>query len=554
MPASTGDGGVRRRWRFVSAVSAALVFALLFAQFAPGSTAAVRTREPFTGQGLDDLDARPGRVAPTTGQLEAVRRLGATARWTRFGTVSSLIRYRGALGKASSADAVTAARRWVLQHRELFRLSRAAVSRLALVADAETAGGAGHAVLLEQRFGTLPAGFDGMITVAVARGRIWYVSSSATGDAAPAAPATLTPVQGWLRAAHAVGEHVRAGDLRVVGAAKGWLTLDLPAFRFRQYVRPVALPIPGHGVVPAYETIVAHVGTELAAYTQFVDARTGKVWVRQNNVDQESDTPSPPRAADDVAANLSAALINLPEPTWLFFKGSPPIDYTTRDTRVLGCWDRRKVRGCGMEVANDAARAPWDQNVRLDLPWFTTMGNAAWTAQAWLNPEAPGEGYRPIALDRSYAYSWTNQWRATRCNPASFLTAQRVDVDAATANLFAFHNLMHDWAYHLGFTEKNWNLQDDNFGNTTPGPFPIGGEMDVELGDVQAGALTGGPLAMGLGRDNANQATFPDGIPGVTNQYLFQPLPGSFYTPCVDGDFDFGVVGHEYTHAISNRM
>ena len=28
----------------------------------------------------------------------------------------------------------------------------------------------------------------------------------------------------------------------------------------------------------------------------------------------------------------------------------------------------------------------------------------------------------------------------------------------------------------------------------------------------------------------------------------------AFYSPCTDGDMDMGIVGHEYTHAISNRM
>jgi uncharacterized repeat protein (TIGR01451 family) len=68
---------------------------------------------------------------------------------------------------------------------------------------------------------------------------------------------------------------------------------------------------------------------------------------------------------------------------------------------------------------------------------------------------------------------------------------------------------------------------------------------------VQNGAAL--PAALGLTRDNANQITLQDGIPGITNQYLFQPIVG-FYSPCVDGDLDTSVFGHEYTHAISNRM
>ncbi len=120
-------------------------------------------------------------------------------------------------------------------------------------------------------------------------------------------------------------------------------------------------------------------------------------------------------------------------------------------------------------------------------------------------------------------------------------------------NLFVGHNRMHDFSYNLGFTESNFNAQTYNFGNTAPGPYPAGREGDPEEGNVQAGAVTGGAPSY-LGRDNANQITLNDGIPPITNQYLFQPIAGAFYAPCVDGDMDTSVFGHEYTHLISNRM
>ncbi len=36
--------------------------------------------------------------------------------------------------------------------------------------------------------------------------------------------------------------------------------------------------------------------------------------------------------------------------------------------------------------------------------------------------------------------------------------------------------------------------------------------------------------------------------------YMWQPMAGSAYPPCVDGDFDMTVIAHEYTHAVTNRM
>lgn len=44
---------------------------------------------------------------------------------------------------------------------------------------------------------------------------------------------------------------------------------------------------------------------------------------------------------------------------------------------------------------------------------------------------------------------------------------------------------MHDWAYDLGFTEANFNMQVNNFGKGGQGG-------DAEIGNAQGGALAGG--------------------------------------------------------------
>ena len=101
---------------------------------------------------------------------------------------------------------------------------------------------------------------------------------------------------------------------------------------------------------------------------------------------------------------------------------------------------------------------------------------------------------------------------------------------------------MHDFAYYLGFTERNWNAQDVNFGLTETWR-----ENDPVVGNAQAGVLAGA-------RDNANMFPMPEGLTAFTNMYMWQSVAGGFYAPCVDGDFDMGVIGHEYTHLIENRM
>jgi extracellular elastinolytic metalloproteinase len=244
-------------------------------------------------------------------------------------------------------------------------------------------------------------------------------------------------------------------------------------------------------------------------------------------------------------------------PKWRVFPANPPLDLSNADVRELWCWvsevDGSPIPGCDRELANLAARAPWDHDVRTGAPTFTTKGNAAIAGEAWGSPLTPAEQYRPVAPDREYDFPWTDQWQEADCSQTVFASPQRNDIDAAITNLFAMHNRMHDWSYFLGFTESAYNLQDSNFGLTQPGPFPTGRENDPEVGNAQAGAVTGGAPSY-LGRDNANQITLQDGVPGITNMYLWQPIAAAFYPPCVDGDYDMSVIGHEYTHAISNRM
>ena len=161
---------------------------------------------------------------------------------------------------------------------------------------------------------------------------------------------------------------------------------------------------------------------------------------------------------------------------------------------------------------------------------------------------APGPfGFMPNATDRKYAFDWTDEWQNSGCDPTTLVPGSGNDIATSVTNLFVGHNRFHDFSYFLGFTEENFNLQTDNF-NSVGG---VGG--DPEIGDVQAGAITGG-FPTFTGRDNANQLTLNDGVPGITNQYLFQPIAGAFYSPCRDGDLDSSIFGHEYTHAISNRM
>ncbi len=246
-------------------------------------------------------------------------------------------------------------------------------------------------------------------------------------------------------------------------------------------------------------------------------------------------------------------------PRWGFFTANPALSYSTTEVpgnRVTGCWETRhqgdRVEGCDTPpgaLRNLASRGPWDFDFATGLPTLTTTGNNAVTREAWASPLTPGGAQAPVSPERSYTPEFTDAWQNSRCDPANLVPGGN-DIDASVTNLFVAHNRMHDYSYFLGFTEDNYNLQVRNLGgNADPTR-----ENDPEVGDAQAGAVTGHAAVTGLGRDNANQITLQDGIPGITNQYLFQPIAAAFYSPCADGGLDMSIIGHEYTHAISNRM
>jgi extracellular elastinolytic metalloproteinase len=620
----------------------------------PASAGAVAQILP--GQrGLGDLDARTGKVSPTAAQKQAVQDLGARAQWNRFGTPASLIATSGFLSSVAGGDAESVARGFLRDHASLFKLSASDIDALELVNDSELVQSNAHAVLFRQRFGSLRASHDGQIAVGVSGGRVAYVSSSTPGAQTAPRAATLSATAAWLRAAANAGVSAVAADLKGVHTSDGWTKFTVAGLatplvpgtkdQISQRARLVALPTPT-GVRAAFETVVLDVdGGRARAYRSFVDARTGTVLIRQNEVKNAADEngtgtfsgntgdgangcgdphpvvvsgaysigafatanlpsddivlkligpggsavasadtgtspeavtysndsgakipdgtyqvvvcafddPTVPASAPDFdysggyAVNTTAAPPSTSDnPSWKFFKASPTTAGT--DTRVIGCF--HTATGCDLGLSNPASHGPWDVLPQTGLSTFTTEGNAARTAEARTSPLTPGPfGFMPTSPTRQYQFPFADEWQTSRCDPAPLaVPSQGADISASIANLFAGHNRFHDYAYHLGFTEGNYNLQQSNFGATGPGR-----DNDPEIGNVQAGALTGGAPSY-LGRDNANQITLMDGVPGITNQYLFQPIAAAFYSPCVDGDFDTSVFGHEYTHAISNRM
>lgn len=102
----------------------------------------------------------------------------------------------------------------------------------------------------------------------------------------------------------------------------------------------------------------------------------------------------------------------------------------------------------------------------------------------------------------------------------------------AITNLFYWNNILHDTIYQYGFDEVGGNFQVNNFNHGGVG----GDSVRAEAQD-------------GTGTNNANFATPPDGQPP-----RMQMFEWTLTAPRRDGDLDNGIIAHEYTHGISNRL
>ncbi|KAI9475595.1 MAG: Fungalysin metallopeptidase-domain-containing protein [Benjaminiella poitrasii] len=162
-------------------------------------------------------------------------------------------------------------------------------------------------------------------------------------------------------------------------------------------------------------------------------------------------------------------------------------------------------------------------------PYNVTIGNNVYTHT---NPDGGSEwrnNYRPQGHDDDGDITFDYQ--------ADFETQEPKEYeDAAVTNLFYWCNTAHDFFYRYGFDEKAGNFQQDNLGR--------GRERDDGAGDaVIANAQDGS------GRNNANFATPPDGKHGKMRMYVWDQTH-----PMRDGDFESGIVIHEYTHGVSTRL
>ena len=426
-----------------------------------------------------DLDARDGRVAPSARQRDLASGLQVT--WNRFGTPHAVAPRSGYLATGLSSDNATAARQWVARNRSLLGIGATGL---------EVVTATDHAVLLRQTFDGVSAGRDGLIAVGVSNGRVAYVSSSLAQDT------SITGARD-MGAAAAVREAARDADMTAgtVGNARerrGWTVLDASGLDRPAQARLVAVPTPRDGVRLAWETSLLEGDDGVAS---FVDAETGEVLVREGLVDFLADNP-----------------------TWTVFPNSPPQNYASTDTRQRWCWlattncrscSTTRRRRCGTSTRAATSRpSPRDGNNALAV---AQLGQQRLVAAVGTEPAT-------AKTDREYTYPWTNQWQTQRCNPAVLhvAAAQR---------------------HRRGAGEPVRDAQPDarlgvrarlHRGHVEPAVVQLrsrrGGERPRAAATPRPAARIGGPPFPA--RDNANQFTPADGLPPITNMYLWQPIAG----------------------------
>lgn len=103
---------------------------------------------------------------------------------------------------------------------------------------------------------------------------------------------------------------------------------------------------------------------------------------------------------------------------------------------------------------------------------------------------------------------------------------------AAVTNLFYANNFIHDVTHHHGFNEASGNFQVTNYSGLGTGGDPVNAEAQD-----------------GAGTNNANFATPPEGT-----SPRMQMFNWNISTPARDGDFDNGIIYHEFGHGISQRL
>ena len=175
---------------------------------------------------------------------------------------------------------------------------------------------------------------------------------------------------------------------------------------------------------------------------------------------------------------------------------------------------------------------PWNDNAVASPNGWHTIGANSYTATRGNNTDTY------IDDDNTNSPTGGDAARADGGATLDFSFPLDLDMDpalykdAAVTNTFYWTNLMHDIWYNYGFDEASGNFQEENY-------TANGAASDYVRSEAQDGS----------GTCNANFGTPPDGGNPRMQMYLCTNNGNDR-----DGDYDNGVIAHEYGHGISNRL
>ena len=180
----------------------------------------------------------------------------------------------------------------------------------------------------------------------------------------------------------------------------------------------------------------------------------------------------------------------------------------------------------------------------------TTSGNNVNAYQDAAGDNSAQAADQPHDADRHWNYTWNDPWGASVAGAEADLPLTGADRDAVVTQLFYYTNWYHDYAYDLGFTETARNFQNDNFGNGGSGGDAVEAESDANFTGQQCDS--GGNPVKCLNNANFN-TNGADGTKPRMQMYVGDTNPGGMARRTQRANNRDTII-HEYTHGISGRI
>ena len=172
--------------------------------------------------------------------------------------------------------------------------------------------------------------------------------------------------------------------------------------------------------------------------------------------------------------------------------------------------------------------SPWEANPTASPNGWHQVGTTNYTSTKGNNVDAYEDSNstnQPTSQDAARVDGGEN---LTFDHPLDLAGSAGNYKPAAITNLFYWSNIIHDVWYNYGFDEPSGNFQEENYNRG-------GNGGDYVYAEAQDGS----------GTCNANMSTPSDGG---------NPRMQMYVCGARDGDFDNGVIVHEYGHGISTRL